>query len=462
MVEYSAPAEPSGGGGDGAPRWSSGPARLLSDIATDEDTVFATGIGELDRVMGGGLVPGSVTLMGGEPGIGKSTIILQLASSMARLGKTVLYVSAEESAGQLRNRAERLGMVSDSVYIQAETALPEIMTEVERLKPDLLLIDSIQTVSLPSVGSVPGSLVQVRECAQALVASAKHHRMATILVGHVTKEGNLAGPRTLEHLVDTVLSFEGDRNQGLRFLRAAKNRFGSTLEPGVLEMTGDGLVPVEDPSGLFLADRRPGSPGSVVVPVVEGHRPMLVELQALVVPTTQGNPRRSVGGVDSQRLALLLAVLERRASLAVLRNEVYVSLVGGIKIREPGVDLGIALAVASATTDLPVPDDMVACGEIGLAGEIRQVGQLDRRLEEAARLGYRRALVPASVGECSADIDLIRVSSLHRAISVAGLLSRSGAPDLHLTAVQDDVAPVSLLEPSQLDEGGDGFVDAFS
>ncbi len=360
---------------------------------TDDDAA-ATGIGELDRALGGGLVPGSVTLVGGEPGIGKSTLLLQLADAVSAQGRRVMYVSAEESAPQLRRRADRLGLALSEVWVQAETSLTAVVDEVRRLEPDVLLVDSIQTVASPTVSSVPGSVTQVRECAQALLELAKAHAMATVLVGHVTKEGTLAGPRTLEHLVDTVLSFEGDRHQGLRFLRAVKHRFGATGEPGVMEMTAEGLVAVPDPSGIFLGDRRRGAAGSVVVPVVDGHRPLLVELQALVVPTKAANPRRAAQGIESNRLALLLAVLERRCGVPVLSAEAYVSVVGGVRVTEPGVDLGVVLAVASSILDRAVADDLIVVGEVGLAGELRQVSQIDRRLDEAARLGFTRALVP--------------------------------------------------------------------
>jgi DNA repair protein RadA/Sms len=271
------------------------------------------------------------------------------------------------------------------------------------------------------VSSVPGSVTQVRECAQALLELAKAHSMATVLVGHVTKEGTLAGPRTLEHLVDTVLSFEGDRHQGLRFLRAVKHRFGATGEPGVMEMTAAGLVGVADPSGIFLGDRRAGATGSVVVPVVDGHRPLLVELQALVVPTKAVAPRRAAQGIESNRLALLLAVLERRCGVPVLGAEAYVSVVGGVRVTEPGVDLGVVLAVASSMLERPVAEDLVVVGEVGLAGEIRQVSQIDRRLDEAARLGFTRALVPASTPAGDRRLELVRAGTIIEALTRSGI-----------------------------------------
>ncbi len=405
---------------EAATGWSGGAARLFADVPEAEAPARSTGLAELDRALGGGLVEGSVTLLGGEPGIGKSTLLLQLAATVSATGRRVLYVSAEESAPQLRRRADRLGLVLDDVYVQAETSVPRVLGEVARLQPDLLLVDSIQTVASPDVGSVPGTVVQVRACTQLLIETAKERGLATVLVGHVTKEGTLAGPRTLEHLVDTVLSFEGDRHQRLRFLRAVKHRFGATGEPGILEMTAAGLTAVPDPSGLFLEDRQRGSAGSAIVPVLDGHRPLLVELQALVVPSRAATPRRAAQGVDAGRLSLLLAVLERRCGFEVLGAEAYVSVVGGVRITEPGADLGVVLALASSVTNRALHDDVVVCGEVGLAGELRQVAQLDRRLEEAARLGYRRAVVPASVTASTAQIELLRAGSVHQALRLAG------------------------------------------
>lgn len=417
LAEASAATAPAGE----ARGWSGGLAVRFGDVSGTDDDAAATGIGEFDRALGGGLVPGSVTLLGGEPGIGKSTLLLQLADAVSAQGRRVMYVSAEESAPQLRRRADRLGLALTEVWVQAETSLPAVVDEVRRLEPDVLLVDSIQTVSSPQVSSVPGSVTQVRECAQALLELAKAHSMATVLVGHVTKEGTLAGPRTLEHLVDTVLSFEGDRHQGLRFLRAVKHRFGATGEPGVMEMTAAGLVGVADPSGIFLGDRRAGATGSVVVPVVDGHRPLLVELQALVVPTKAVAPRRAAQGIESNRLALLLAVLERRCGVPVLGAEAYVSVVGGVRVTEPGVDLGVVLAVASSMLERPVADDLVVVGEVGLAGEIRQVSQIDRRLDEAARLGFTRALVPASTPAGDRRLELVRAGTITEALTRSGI-----------------------------------------
>lgn len=418
-LEETAQAKPAGV--SAAPGWSNGVATPFSEISAVTDPVRPTGVPELDRALGGGLVPGSVTLLGGEPGIGKSTLLLQLADAVSSDGRRVLYVSAEESATQLRRRADRLQLALADVWVQAETSLDKVLDEIKRLAPDLLLVDSIQTVAAPGVTSVPGSVTQVRGCAQALLAVAKQRSMATVLVGHVTKDGTLAGPRTLEHLVDTVLSFEGDCHQRLRFLRASKHRFGATGEPGVLEMTAEGLQSVDDPSEVFLADRQSGASGSAVVPVVDGNRPLLVEMQALVVPSQAQTPRRSAQGVESSRVSMLLAVLERRCGIKVLSCEAYVSVVGGIRVAEPGADLGITLAVASAVLDRPLKGDIAVCGEVGLAGELRQVSHIDRRLAEVARLGYRSVVVPASVTTTADGVELLRAATVSDAIRLCGL-----------------------------------------
>ncbi|MBM3730994.1 MAG: DNA repair protein RadA [Actinobacteria bacterium] len=378
-----------------------------------------TTIPELDRVLGGGLVPGSVTLLGGEPGVGKSTLLMQL---LAAWPKKTLYITAEESTQQVRLRAERLGALGDNVWLLAEMSLPNIFNAIQQVSPDLVVIDSIQTIADPELSSPPGSVVQVRGCAHRLVQEAKHRSLPVIMVGHVTKEGGLAGPRVLEHVVDTVLSFEGERHHALRLLRAAKHRFGPTSELGLFEMTERGMVGVPDASQLFLADRRTGVPGSVVVPTLEGQRPLLVELQALTNPVSGGAPpRRSAQGVDSGRLALLLAVLERRARISLAGHEVYASVVGGVKLSEPGADLGMCLALVSAVVNKPLPADLVVIGEVGLAGEVRQVAQVGRRLAEATRLGFTRAIVPASA---SAKVQGIRVdtaATINEALSLAGL-----------------------------------------
>jgi DNA repair protein RadA/Sms len=389
---------------------------LLHDIDAMLGQPQPTGIGELDRVLGGGIVPGSVTLLGGEPGIGKSTLLLQL---LAWWPGPALYVSAEESPQQVRLRAERLGAVRPELWIAAETALDGILAAIARTSPTLVVVDSIQTIADGRSTSAAGSVAQVRDCAHQLVVEAKRRGVPVVLVGHVTKDGSLAGPRVLEHVVDTVLSFEGERHHALRLLRAVKHRFGSTDELGIFEMTGRGLAGVPDPSKLFLSDRRTGLAGSVVVPVIEGHRPVLVEIQALTVSIRPGiPPRRNAQGLDGGRLALLLAVLERHASVRLGDHDVYVSAVGGMRLAEPGTDLGVSVAVAGAAGELPVPDDLVVVGEVGLGGEVRQVVHASRRLAEAARLGYRRAIVPRSCPPVE-GIELLRVTTLAQTLAWA-------------------------------------------
>lgn len=359
---------------------------------------LATGIAELDRVLGGGLVPGSVVLLGGEPGIGKSTLGLQLARSLDAGGRPILYVTGEESLEQVRLRAERLGELPGHLLALSETRVEALAAPWREARPALVLIDSIQTMRTDRAPSAPGSVAQVRECAALLSATAKAHGTALVLVGHVTKEGTLAGPRVLEHLVDAVLTFEGDRGHPFRLLRASKNRFGSTQEVGVFTMGEAGLEPVDNPSELFLAERHPGAPGSCIVPVMEGSRPMLLEVQALVAPAGYGTARRTCIGIDDARVALLLAVLDRRSEVDLLSCDVYVNVTGGVRITEPGADLAVALALASSRLDLPLPVDAAACGEVGLGGEVRRVGRMEQRLREAARLGFGRVLAPAGAG----------------------------------------------------------------
>lgn len=402
---------------------SSGPPVPIAEVDPTEFHPRPTGVGELDRVVGGGLVPGSVTLLGGEPGIGKSTVLLQAAAEVAASGRTVLYLSGEESPQQVRLRAERLGALHPLLYLASETAVPHVLDAIAQVAPDLVVVDSVQTLSLPELASAPGSVAQVRECSHRLVQEAKRRGCAMVLVGHVTKEGGLAGPRVLEHVVDTVLAFEGDRHHALRLLRVVKHRFGSTQELGLFEMTEHGLQGVPDPSGLFLADRRIGVPGSVVVPTIEGARPILVELQALVAASGLPSPRRSAQGIDPGRLSTVLAVVERRVGLPLAKLDVFALAVGGVRVVEPGADLALALAVASALRGQPVPPDLVACGEIGLGGELRQVAHTPRRLAEAARLGFKRAVVPFSAPQEVEGIHLIRVGTLTDAIDRLGLLA---------------------------------------
>ena len=394
----------------------------IADVDVDAWAPSASGIGELDRVLQGGLVPGSVTLLGGEPGIGKSTLLLQALAGLADAGRRCLYVTAEESAQQVRLRAERLGTLPRDLWLVSDTAMPHLLAHVEAVKPDVVAIDSIQTVYEPTLSSAPGSVAQVRECAHRLVRISKDRGMSTVLVGHVTKDGGLAGPRVLEHLVDTVLSFDGERHHALRLLRAVKHRFGSTDELGLFEMTGAGLEGVPDPSALFLADRRPGIAGSVVAPVLDGHRPLLVEIQALVAKSHIPTPRRSAQGLDSGRLALVLAVLEKRVGAMFHESDVHTVVAGGVKVTEPGADLALALALVSARSGRALRDDLVVCGEVGLGGELRQVHQTARRLAEAARLGFRRAVVPASAPASVPGMEVLRAATLAEAVDLAGLL----------------------------------------
>jgi DNA repair protein RadA/Sms len=370
--------------------------RPLKDISLDQDDRVRTGIGELDRVLGGGVVRGSLVLIGGDPGVGKSTLLLQAARALAEVTPPVLYVTAEESAAQVKMRADRLGITSDKLLLWPENDLSTVQAQLDEAKPRGLVIDSIQTVFLPELESAPGSVAQVRECGARLMTLAKGRGIATFLVGHVTKEGALAGPRVLEHLVDTVLYFEGERQHAYRVLRAVKNRFGSTNEIGVFEMAERGLVEVPNPSGFFLAERPEKAPGSVVVSSLEGTRPVLLELQALVAQAAIGTPRRTVLGADYNRVCLLLAVLEKRAGVPLGSQDVFVNVAGGGRVTEPAADLGIVVAAASSYMDRPVPSDVFVVGEVGLTGEVRAVAGLELRLREAAALGFRRAIVPQS------------------------------------------------------------------
>lgn len=392
----------------------------LADVRGEEAPRFASGIPELDRVLGGGLVPGAVLLLGGEPGVGKSTLALQLAAASSGAGRRVLYVCGEESPEQVRLRAERLPGDPGDVRVIAETRVEALGAAWREVRPDLVVVDSIQTVRTDRVESAPGSVAQVRECASLLATAAKSSGAVVVLVGHVTKEGAIAGPRVLEHLVDVVLTFEGDRSHAVRALRATKNRFGSTQEVGVFSMTGAGLEGVANPSELFLAERRPGVPGSCIVPFLEGTRPMLLEVQALVAPAGYGTARRTCLGIDDGRVALLLAVLDRRAGIDLLSCDVYVNVTGGVRVAEPGADLGVALAIASSRLGVALPDDVAACGEIGLGGEVRRVGRIDLRAREAARLGFRRLLVPERVGmtlDPPPGGELVPIADISRAVA---------------------------------------------
>ncbi len=403
----------------------------FSEIEGDAEARLHLPIGEFARVLGGGIVPGSVVLVGGDPGIGKSTLLLQVATVMAELAGPVLYASGEESALQIKMRALRLAQNSDgqkattlseNLYLVTETNVDTILAHVEAVNPKLLIVDSIQTTYTGEIGSATGSVSQVRECAMRLTSSAKGNGFAVFLIGHVTKEGTIAGPRVLEHIVDTVLYLEGDRYQSYRLLRGVKNRFGTTSEVGVFEMRGNGMIEVSNPSEAFLAERMVNAPGSAIAVTMEGTRPLLVEVQALTSPTAFGNPRRTPNGVDFNRLLLITAVLTKRIGLKLFDQDVFVNVIGGLQVEEPAVDLAVALAIASSVRDIPVPADLALVGEIGLSGELRAVGQLTARLKEAAKLGFRRVIIPKTVRQSEPfpdGIEIIQARSAHEAIDIA-------------------------------------------
>jgi len=379
-----------------------------------------SGIEEFDRVLGGGIVPGSMVLIGGEPGIGKSTLLLQVAHLLGRHGGAVLYVSGEESERQVKLRGERLGIRGGGLFLMSETSLERILEEVETLKPAALVVDSVQTIYSARLPSAPGSITQVREVATQLLFLSKGRGVTCFLIGHVTKDGSLAGPKSLEHIVDTVLYFEGERRLHHRIVRAVKNRFGAISELGVFEMTGAGLVPVPNPSALFLAERQEGAPGSAVVATIEGSRPMLVEVQALVSPTSFGTPRRMSLGIDPNRTNLLLAVLEKRVGLELLGDDVFVSVAGGLEVDEPGADLGVAAAIASSVRNRPLPPRTTLFGEVGLGGEIRSTGHAGLRIKEAAQVGFTRVVLPSrSVPAEGTGIELVGVDTLDEALERA-------------------------------------------
>ena len=369
----------------------------LTNLATEEAPPprISSGIGEFDRVLGGGLVPASAILLGGDPGIGKSTLLLQAAASFARAGARVAYVSGEEASAQVRLRAQRLGLAEAPVKLATETALRDILTTLDAERPDLAIIDSIQTMWLDTVEAAPGSVGQVRAAAHELVTFAKRRGVAVVLVGHVTKEGQIAGPRVVEHMVDTVLYFEGERGHQFRILRAVKNRFGPADEIGVFEMTGAGLSEVANPSALFLSARDAPAPGSAVFAGIEGTRPVLTEIQALVAPAPPGNPRRTVVGLDSGRLSTILAVLDARCGISFAGLDVFLNVAGGLRVSEPAADLAVAAALLSAREDVSLPPDMAFFGEISLSGALRPVSQTENRLKEAQKLGFSQAVVPA-------------------------------------------------------------------
>lgn len=394
----------------------------IINIESGQEPRIQTGIAELNRVLGGGVVPGSLILVGGDPGIGKSTLLLQTSHEMARAGLRVLYISGEESTRQTKLRAERLGALSAELYVLCESSMDNIEEAIEQIKPDFLVIDSIQTVYLAEVTSAPGSVSQVRECTARFMRIAKGQGIATVLVGHVTKEGAIAGPRMLEHMVDCVLYFEGERHHSYRLLRAVKNRFGSTNEIGIFEMNEAGLTEVANPSELFLSERPLGVAGSTVVASMEGTRPMLVELQALIASTHFPSPRRMATGVDHNRMNLIIAVLEKRMGMFLQNQDAYVNLAGGVKLDEPAVDLAMAVSIASSFRDLPTKPYDVIFGEVGLTGEVRAVARAEQRVKEAAKLGFKRVILPEKSMKGwngPKDIQLIGVNTVADALAVA-------------------------------------------
>ena len=395
----------------------------LGQIKPSGQARLPVGIAEFNRVLGGGLVPGALVLIGGDPGIGKSTLILQAAGALAEEHAPILYVSAEESPQQIKLRADRLGVETDDILVLAETDLDAILATAEDANPGVLVVDSIQTVMIDEITSAAGSVSQVRECTSRIMQWAKPRNIPVFIVGHVTKEGAIAGPRVLEHMVDAVLYLEGERFHQYRILRAVTNRFGSTDEVGVFQMIGDGLREVRNPSEAFLEERSAMAPGTTVAVTMEGSRPILVEVQALATPSNFSMPRRSANGLDANRLQLLVAVLQKRVGLGLGTQDVYANVVGGMRINEPAADLAIAVAVASSLREKPVDPGTVCIGEIGLAGEIRSVNNLERRIQEASRLGFRRAIVPERSGNIPAasslGLDIVKVSSAAEAIDLA-------------------------------------------
>ena len=390
----------------------------LTEIETSQEIRFSTGMGELDRVLGGGAVQGSLVLVGGAPGIGKSTLLLQICQSLCRTGK-VLYVSGEESVSQLKMRAQRLGVAAAEVLVLAETELADVLEAVNREKPDVLIVDSIQTLYNASLDSPPGSVGQVKDCTLALMQLAKGAEITVFVIGHVNKEGSIAGPKVLEHMVDCVLYFEGDQHTAYRILRAAKNRFGATNEIGVFEMGGQGLIEVENPSQMLLSGRPEGAPGTCVTCVMEGARPVLAEIQTLLVPTSYAVPRRTSNGFDYNRAAMLLAVLEKRGGLKASSCDAFINIIGGLTLDEPAADLAAVLAFASSYLDRAIAGDVTAIGEVGLTGELRGVGHLEQRLAEVQRLGFRTCVVPKlRSGQTAgpAGLTLVEAGSVSEAI----------------------------------------------
>jgi DNA repair protein radA len=392
----------------------------INSIAPKREERFSTSIPELDRVLGGGVIPGSLVLVGGDPGIGKSTLLLQVSNNVAETGKKVLYISGEESENQIKMRAKRLKISSDNLYIYTENNLAAIELQIAEVEPDMVIVDSIQTMISPEINSAPGTISQIKEGTSKFMKISKSKSISTFIVGHVTKEGALAGPKLLEHMVDTVLYFEGERYNTYRLLRAVKNRFGSTNELGVFEMKSDGLVELENPSKVLIAEKPNDVSGSVIVSTVEGTRSMLLELQALVAPTNFGYPRRTTTGVDNNRVALILAVLEKVIGMQVQSQDVFVNIIGGLRINEPSMDLGIALAIASSFRNIPVDASVVVTGEIGLTGELRTVSFIEKRIMECEKLGFKKMVIPKGnyLEEFKKDyrIELVPVYNLRQAI----------------------------------------------
>ncbi|MDY2909934.1 MAG: DNA repair protein RadA [Oscillospiraceae bacterium] len=392
--------------------------KLISELDNEEELRFSTGIGELDRVLGGGAVKGSIVLVGGAPGIGKSTLLLQLCGLVDE-GQKILYVSGEESERQIKMRAQRLGVDGGKIYVLAETGLNEVLSAAERLEPDLVIIDSIQTMFDADVSSAPGSISQVRECTMAIMRQTKDSGYTTFVVGHINKEGSIAGPKVLEHMVDCVLYFEGERSTSFRILRAGKNRFGSTNEIGVFEMADNGLKELQNPSEILLSGRPDAAPGTCVTCVIEGSRPILAEIQALVAPSAYNSGRRSSNGIDYNRATLLLAVLEKRGGMALSGCDAYINVIGGLELDEPSADLATVLAIASSFRDKPLGADLAAVGEVGLSGEVRSINSLNMRLTEISRLGFKRCVIPAHIKDdikAPQGLELIAVKDIREAI----------------------------------------------
>ncbi|MTI48371.1 DNA repair protein RadA [Sporosalibacterium faouarense] len=401
--------------------FTEGSIQKLKDIQVEDEDRESTNIDELDRVLGGGVVKGSLILVGGDPGIGKSTLLIQTAHNIASRGLKVLYITGEESAKQVKLRSDRLKVKSEDLYILAETNIEIGRRTVEELNPDVLIVDSIQTVYNPEITSAPGSVSQVREVTALLMRLSKTREMATFIVGHVTKQGSIAGPRVLEHMVDTVLYFEGERHNTYRVLRAVKNRFGSTNEIGIFEMRDVGLVEVENPSEMLLSGRPTSSSGSVVVPSIEGTRPMLIEMQALISQTAFGMPRRVATGIDYNRVVLMIAVLEKKAGLQLQNSDAYINIIGGLQIKEPAVDLGIICAIASSFKDKIIDSKTVVMGEVGLTGEVRTINLIENRIKEASKLGFSTAIVPKANLKglnIEEEMEIIGVNSVREALDI--------------------------------------------